>query len=67
MKTNENIDSQIRNLKPGFSTKPMVFGLVSTWFERSGDGLTIRLIRETKGRKSDGFISKTEVVKNSSF
>jgi hypothetical protein len=67
MKTNETIETQVRNLKPGFSTKPMTFGQVSTWFERSGDGRTVRLIRETKGRKSDGFISKTEVVKTSAF
>jgi hypothetical protein len=65
MKT--NLDMQIRNLKPGFQTKPMTFGKVSTWFERSGDGLTVRWIRETVGTVADKFLSKTEVVKTFNF
>ena len=65
MKT--NIDTQIRNLKPGFQTKPMTFGKVSTWFERSGDGATVRWIRETVGAATDKFLSRTEVLKTFSF
>lgn len=65
MKT--NIDTQIKNLKPGFQTKPMTFGKVSTWFERSGDGLTVRWIRETVGTAADKFISKTEALKTFNF
>lgn len=62
-----NCDTQIKNLKPGFQTKPMTFGKVSTWFERSGDGLTVRWIRETVGTKVDKFLSKTEVLKTFNF
>jgi hypothetical protein len=63
MQTSATLDQQIHDLRPGFETARQTFGKVSTWFEKSGDGKTIRLIRETVGGKRDSFLSKTEVVK----
>lgn len=35
------------NLKPGQSTKPLGDSKCSTWYERSGKGDTLRLVRKT--------------------
>jgi len=54
-----NLDRTLADLPAGHSTKPQTHGKVSTWFEKSGDGKEVRLIRETQTPKG----SVSEVAK----
>ena len=64
MKRNEQNSrrNEILNCKPGFECCRMTIGNVSTHVERSGDGLTVRYVRETgtgKGSVSEVFATRS--------
>jgi len=60
--TNGTRRNEIKNCKPGFECCRMTFGNVSTHVERSGDGLNVRYVRETKTAK--GSISEVFATAN---
>jgi hypothetical protein len=58
-----SLAQQLHDLRPGHGTPRQTFGRVSTYFEKSADGQTIRLIRETAGGPGAAFLSQSEIVR----
>lgn len=52
------MNSQINQLRPGQQTQPIVTAFVSTWVERSGDGKTLRFVRQV-GNTTTVYLTRT--------